>query len=74
MKLFDLNRLRSQNKGKQSTEQDFMNDVLALSKFMGYHIDIKQVTMMEYCSMIRLLEQHNQQIQMKNEKIKNKVS
>lgn len=56
----ELKQLQGANKGEEYTRQDFTNDIVILSKFMGYHINKNECTVSEYVSMKNALYQYNQ--------------
>ena len=50
----EYDKYRSHASKEVITEQGFIDNIVSLSKVVGYHIDIKKVTVAEYCAMLKM--------------------
>jgi len=62
----ELMRIEEENGGKKTNEIDFINGVTAISKYMGFRIDITTCTVLEYISYNKAYQSYIRIMEAKN--------
>lgn len=70
LKTRQLDKLNAELKGEPLTEATFTDIITALSKYIGYRIDPKEITVSEFASIRKMYDQEMEALRKQSEKLK----